>query len=424
MKQKYNEYKSSGVEWIGEIPKHWDIRKMKYIGTINSGDTLSSELIEEEGEFPVYGGNGVLGYHFQFNYSNPVLSIGRVGEKCGVVHFVKEKVWINDNSLVFETFSSSDNLMYIFYSLRIRNLNSLRNQNTQPLITGTLVKNETIPIPPLPEQEQIIKYLDEKTSQIDQLITITEKKIEGLKEKRTSLINHIVTKGLDSTVEMKDSGVEWVGKIPKHWEVNKLKFVSNVRPSSVDKHIFQEENQVLLCNYTDVYYNEFIDENTELKKGSCSDEEYRKYKVKIGDVIITKDSETPDDIGIPCLIKSDFKNVVCGYHLSIITPKETVIGGYIFYQLKTQRVKSYFEINSNGITRYGLGKSSIEEILILLPPVPEQEKIVSYIDTETKKIDELISIEKKRIETLKEYRQIMISEVVTGKVRVCKEHSI
>jgi type I restriction enzyme S subunit len=277
--------------------------------------------------------------------------------------------------------------------------------------------------PPLSEQEQIVKYLDEKTNQIDQLISITEKKIVGLKEKRTSLINHVVSNGLDSNVEKKDSGVEWIGEIPKHWEVNKLKFVSNVRPSSVDKHIFQEENQVLLCNYTDVYYNEFIDEKTELKKGSCSDEEFRKYKVKIGDVIITKDSETPNDIGIPCLIKSDFTNVVCGYHLSIITPKETVIGGYVFYQLKTQRVKSYFEINSNGITRYGLGKSSIEETLILLPPVLEQEKIVSYIDIETKKIDELVSIEKKRIETLKEYRQSMISEVITGKIRVCEEVS-
>jgi type I restriction enzyme S subunit len=261
-----------------------------------------------------------------------------------------------------------------------------------------------------------------KTGEIDNLISITENKIELLKENRTSTINRVITKGLDPNVELKDSGIEWIGEIPKHWEVEKLKYLSNVRGSNVDKHIYETERQVKLLNYTDVYYNDYIRNDFELKNGSCSNEEFEKFKVRKGDVVMTKDSETPDDIGIPCYIQEELENVVCGYHLSMITPNEnTLNGGYLFRQIQSKRVRSYFEINSNGITRYGLGKSSIEETPIILPPLPEQEQIVKYLDEQTQDIDTLISIEQQRIETLKEYRQSLISEVITGKVRVCEE---
>ena len=150
--ERYDSYKDSGVEWIGDIPSHWDRTKVKYLGNVNSGDGLESSLIEDEGDYPVFGGNGVMGYYSDFNQSREVLSIGRVGEKCGNVHFINEKVWINDNSLVFEPNNNVETLWYIFHSLTQRNLNQLRNKNTQPLITGTLVKNEYIPVPPFPEQ--------------------------------------------------------------------------------------------------------------------------------------------------------------------------------------------------------------------------------------------------------------------------------
>ena len=187
------EMKDSGVEWIGETPSHWERLKVKYLGKIRSGDGLESTLIEDKGEYPVYGGNGVLGYYSNFNYSKEVLSIGRVGEKCGNVHFVNERVWINDNSLVFEPNNKVSSLWYIFNSLTQRDLNQLRNKNTQPLITGTLVKNEYIPLPPVSEQQQIVEYLDEQTGLIDNTISIEEKRIELLKEYRQSLISEVVT---------------------------------------------------------------------------------------------------------------------------------------------------------------------------------------------------------------------------------------
>jgi type I restriction enzyme S subunit len=210
----------------------------------------------------------------------------------------------------------------------------------------------------------------------------------------------------------KDSGVEWIGEIPTEWGIKRLKNVSDVKPSNVDKHIFPDEIQVRLCNYTDVYYNDFITNSTELKNGSCTTDEFEKFKISKGDVIITKDSESPDDIGIPTLVKDNFEDVVCGYHLTLIKP-QTINGGFIFRFIQSDRTRRYFEIHSNGITRYGLGKSSIENLFLPYPPLPEQQQIVSYLDTKTSLIDSLIEKTKLKIQLLKENRTSLINEVVT-----------
>ena len=234
---------------------------------------------------------------------------------------------------------------------------------------------------------------------------------------RTALINQVVTKGLDPNVEMKPSGVEWIGEIPKHWEIKRLKHVAKILPSNVDKHIYPDEIQVRLCNYTDVYYNDYITVDTVLEKGSCKESEFTKFVLRKGDVIITKDSETPDDIGVPTFVKDDLDNVVCGYHLTMIRPC-ACLGEFIFRFIQSDRTRRYFEVNSNGITRYGLGKPSIENLLLPIPPDSEQLQIVNFLDHKTKQIDELIATEQRKIELLKEYRQSLISEAVTGKIDV------
>jgi type I restriction enzyme S subunit len=289
-----------------------------------------------------------------------------------------------------------------------------------PHVDGNYIRESKIIFPPLHEQNQIVSYLDTKTSQIDSLIEKTQRKIELLKEKRTSLINEVVTKGLNPNVEMKDSGVEWIGKIPSHWEVKRLKYVSDVKPSNVDKHIFPDEVQVELCNYTDVYYNEYLTKSTKLKIGSCTPIEFEKFKLIKDDVIITKDSESPDDIGVPCLVMDNLDNVVCGYHLTLIRPI-VMRGGFIFRFIQSDRTRRYYEIESNGITRYGLGKYSIENMFIPSPPLNEQEDIESFLEQHTQLIDKTIFIEERRIELLKEYRQSLISEVVTGKRKVVND---
>ena len=178
--------------------------------------------------------------------------------------------------------------------------------------------------------------------------------------------------------------------------------------------------QVRLCNYTDVYYNDYITVDTVLAKGSCKEHEFAKFVLRKGDVVITKDSETPDDIGVPTFVKDDLNDVVCGYHLTLIRPL-SCRGEFIFRFIQSDRTRRYFELNSNGITRYGLGKPSIENLLLPIPTDSEQQQIANFLDRKTQQIDELIDAEQRKIELLKEYRQSLISEAVTGKIDVRNE---
>ena len=212
--------------------------------------------------------------------------------------------------------------------------------------------------------------------------------------------------------EYKESSVEWIGDIPAHWEVKRLKHVAKILPSNVDKHIYPDEIQVRLCNYTDVYYNDYITVDTVLQKGSCKESEFTKFVVREGDVIITKDSETPDDIGVPTFVKEDLDDVVCGYHLTMIRPL-ACRGEFIFRFIQSDRTRRYFEVNSNGITRYGLGKSSIENLLLPIPTDSEQTQIANFLDRKTEQIDELIRIKERRIELLQEQRIALINQAVT-----------
>ena len=439
--RKYNSYKSSGVEWIGDIPEKWDLIKLKYISNLYNGSSLNDnqkELFESSNMDDIpYVSTKDIDYNTQsIEYDNGLripksntsfklgkkgsfllcIEGGSSGKKMG---FLEQDVYFVNKLCCFEP---KTNGKYQYYLIQTPLFQTQFYSSLSGLIGGvsiSLIRNFISITPPLQEQEQIVKYLDEKTSIIDKLISIKQRKVELLQEQRTTLINQVITKGLNPNVKMKDSGVEWIGEIPEGWIVGKLKNYSELKISSVDKHIYEYERQVIVCNYTDVYYNEFITNELELRKGSCSEDEYNKFKLNKGDVIITKVSESPTDIGVPSLVNDDFENVVCGYHLSIIKPsKNKLVGSYLFRQLQTKRIRSYYEVCSNGITRFGLGKSSVLDTPLIIPPVNQQQEIVEYLDKQTKEIDDLVSMEQNKIELLKEYRQSLISEVITGKLKV------
>ena len=212
---------------------------------------------------------------------------------------------------------------------------------------------------------------------------------------------------------MKPSDVAWIGEIPSHWSVKRLKYTSNIVASYVDKHVNPDEIQVDLCNYTDVYYCEKIDSSINLMKGSCNQDEYERSSLNKGDVVITKDSESPDDIGVPAFIQEELTNVVCGYHLSIIRPENEVDGEFLFRFIQSNQTCRFFGSNSTGITRFSLGKSAIENLSILLPPLPEQTQIAVFLDHKTKHIDELIRVKERKIELLREQRTALINQAVT-----------
>ena len=436
----YPEYKESGVEWIGEIPKHWRKSRLKYesLVPVQYGLNINSDLYVEQGirfiRTTDITDDGELidkGVYLETESVEEIyltqpndFLISRSGTLGRTYLHQSDENYTYGGYLVRFNFGCSIKSRFIFYFTKSRyfehwiTLNTV--QSTIGNVNGQKYSNLEIPLPSFSEQTQIVNFLDHKTQQIDELIRIKERRIELLQAQRNSLINQAVTKGLDPNVEMKPSGVEWIGKIPAHWEVKRLKYVAEILPSNVDKHIYPDEVQVRLCNYTDVYYNDYITVDTVLKKGSCKESEFAKFVLRKGDVIITKDSETPDDIGVPTFVRDDLDNVVCGYHLTMIRPY-VCRAEFIFRFIQSDRTRRYFELNSNGITRYGLGKSSIENLLLPIPTDSEQAQIADFLDRKTKQIDELIAAEHRKIELLKEYRQSLISEAVTGKIDVRNE---
>ncbi|MDW7774503.1 MAG: restriction endonuclease subunit S [Desulfobulbaceae bacterium] len=212
--------------------------------------------------------------------------------------------------------------------------------------------------------------------------------------------------------QYKNSGVEWLGEVPEWWEVKKLKYLADAFPSNIDKKSKDGEEAVWLCNYVDVYKNEFITSDLSFMAATASEDQREKFVLRRGDVLATKDSETPDDIANPALVLEDFDNVLCGYHLTHIKPKR-IYGRYLFRYFQTKFLKSYFEVSANGITRYGLGVDKFGSALILIPSPQEQTAIANYLDRKTAEIDCLIANKERLIELYEEEKTAVINQAVT-----------
>lgn len=210
-----------------------------------------------------------------------------------------------------------------------------------------------------------------------------------------------------------ESDVQWLGLIPSHWSIKRLKQVCLVFPSNVDKKSYEDEIPVELCNYTDVYYNERIVAGMEFMKATATQDQIDKFTLRSGDTIITKDSETAEDIGISAFVPEDIPGVICGYHLSMIRPNKETVGNYIKYFFISHFAKSKLAISANGLTRVGLSQYSIDNLEVPYPPYLEQICIANFLDDETEKIDALIAEQNKLIEQLTEKRQVLISNAVT-----------
>ena len=213
--------------------------------------------------------------------------------------------------------------------------------------------------------------------------------------------------------EYKDSGVEWLGEVPAHWDVKRLKRACSVFPSNVDKKSHEGETPVLLCNYTDVYYNDVISAEIDFMAATASCEQITKFTLQAGDTIITKDSETADDIAIAAYVPNDLPGVVCGYHLSMLRPMPTTDGAFVKRLFDSVYAKSCFAVRANGLTRVGLGQYQLDNVELPFPQLPEQTQIATFLDRETTKIDELVAEQRRLMELLKEKRQAVISHAVT-----------
>lgn len=213
---------------------------------------------------------------------------------------------------------------------------------------------------------------------------------------------------------MKDSGVPWLGDLPEHWQVRRLRQVAEMLVSNVDKHSHAHEAGVRLCNYVDVYKNERITDQIAFMAATASGAEIGRFRLRRGDVAITKDSETWNDIGVPALVEHEAPDLIYGYHLAVLRPLGgSLVGAYLFRALQSQGVATQFHVSANGVTRFGLAHAAIKAVQIPRPPLPEQDAIVRFIEYVDRRIRRYIRVKRKLIKLLEEQKQAIIHHAVT-----------
>ena len=217
----------------------------------------------------------------------------------------------------------------------------------------------------------------------------------------------------------KDSGMPWLGEVPEHWEVRRLRNATNMRVSNVDKHVKEDEEPIRLCNYVDVYKNDYINKRMNFMQATATAEEIERFQLEKDDVLITKDSEMWDDIGVPALVTEPASDLILGYHLALLRPRaDELVGGYLLRALQSKSLAYQLHIEAKGVTRYGLSHAGIKSAWLPLPPLPEQTAIVRYLDHADRRIRRYIRAKQKLIKLLEEEKQAIIHQAVTGQIDV------
>jgi type I restriction enzyme S subunit len=397
----YPKYKESGVEWLGPVPEGWEVTKPKWNANIRSGVApphVESFSDTDGNIYPVVGGNGKMGYSTVFNQEGNAIVIGRVGAHCGNVRLNTDRIWVTDNALILTLEPSIFDSRFMVWLLESRNLNVLASRNAQPLIVGSQIVDQRLPLPPLPEQHAIADYLDTETQRIDTLIAELREMIRLLKEKRQALISHCVTKGLDPNVPMKDSGVEWLGEVPEGWEVIPL------------KHVMESEDSVR----TPISAAERADfEKVFPYYGASGIIDYvDDYLFDQPRLLVAEDGANLLSRSTPLAFIATGKYWV-NNHAHILKP--TGIGLRLAQAFLASVVLDPW---ITGAAQPKLTSEALGTIPIPVPPIEEQKVIESHLDTETAKIDRLISETEDTITLMQERRSALISSVVTGKLQV------
>ena len=354
----YESYKDSGIEWIGKIPQNWSISRVKNYFAIKSGD---SPVKKESGKYEIIGANGCIGVTDDFNITEKHITIGRVGA-AGAINITPQKAFVSDNALILD-FNKDFIFNYAFYLLKSLNWDSLINKNAQPLITSSQVKNLFIPKIHIDEQLQISKFLDKKTSEIDENIAKNKELISLLEEKKTALINQVVTKGLDPNVPMKDSGIEWIGEIPEHWVIKKLKYCVDLNSSSLSEN-------------TDDYYEfDYVDiSSVSLEKG-IEKYEHMYFKdspsrarriVKKDDIIVSTVRTYLKAIAVI----PDKKDVIVSTGFAVLTPRN-INSSFLAYLTKSNYFVNLVSAHSVGVSYPAINSSVLVNLKIVIPPTEE-----------------------------------------------------
>lgn len=440
---KYPEYKDSGLECLGEVPTHWDVKQLRHclqdscglkIGPF--GSQLTSDMLLPEG-FKVYGQENVIAKDFvrgeRFISSDKFSEMGvyKIEEgdilvtmmgssgRCAVVpknieagimdsHLLRIKI----NEKAFENYVaillSESN--YVQYQFQCLGKGSIMHG-----LNSSIIKQVIVAQPPLPEQSAIVAFLDRETAKIDALVAEQEKLIELLKEKRQAVISHAVTKGLDPNVPMKDSGVEWLGEVPEHWRICRVKHAcSHVVDCLHTTPTYEGEVEFPAIRTADVARGNLLLEQARLVSREIYEERIQRLKPKAGDILYSREGER---FGMAALVPHGVE-LCLGQRMMMFRTQDFASSDYLMWSLNSDSIYKQVLEKVGGSTSPHVNISDIVNFYVPLPPENEQAEIARHINGVVAELDPLIVEATRTIDLLKERRSALISAAVTGKIDV------
>jgi len=426
---QYPAYKPSGVDWLGEIPEYWECIRMKHLYRDHSEKNKpNSELLsvtQDQGVVPrtwvenrmVMPSGALESFKFikKGDFAISLRSFEGGLEYChhdGII------------SPAYTVLKAKRDFFNQFYKYLFKSYSFISELQTSVVgirqgknISYAELSYSLLPIPTYSEQISIANFLDCKTALIDQAIGVKEKQIELLKERRQILIHRAVTKGINPNVKLKESGVEWIGEIPEHWEIRPSRFIGNTQ-NGISKGAEYFGTGFPFVSYGDVYKDIKIP-NEVNGLANSSVEDRKQYSVTEGDIFFTRTSETIEEIGFSSVCLQTIENATFSGFLIRFRPQVNILNKeFSKYYFSSKTHRAFFVKEMNLVIRASLSQELLKNLPVLIPPMEEQNEIAIYLDNLTSKIAIAISLKEQEIEKLKEYKASLINEVVTGKIKV------
>ncbi|MEZ9764339.1 restriction endonuclease subunit S [Vibrio splendidus] len=411
----YVDMKDSGVMWLPSIPTHWDMMKVSHMALLKSGENITSVEMDTSGDYLVYGGNGIRGRFHEFTHEGKYVLIGRQGALCGNINYASGKFWASEHAIVVSP-DREVNTFWLGETLRVMNLGSLSTAAAQPGISVEVVNQQKLPFPPLTEQNKIASFIKWKSEKLNNLIEKKQAIISRLKEQRLTLITQAVIKGIDCNIPTKDSEIEWLGTIPQHWDIRRLRFVVNSNPVKSEVRHKASDTPVSFVPMDAVgeYGGVRLDTVKELGKI------YDGYTyLAENDVVVAKITPCFEN-GKGALVSGLVNGIGFGTtELHVLRPQLGYCNRWLFYLTISYAFRQLGESEM-----YGAGgqkrvpESFIKNFRLGIPPFEEQEKIADFIDEKLVHVDRMLAKNEVAITKLKEYKSALIEAVVTGQIDV------
>ncbi len=416
------EMKDSGIEWIGNIPKEWEVVRYKYSGCFIKGKLPQNQNNEQLG-LPIIGASEMLGKecrNYSLDFDVPKCSKEDIlilwdGANAGIIANNCEGI-VSSTTVMYKCTDQRFDRQFLFYLLKNAEpfFKSKANGTTIPHMNSKYIDDYVCLLPSFYEQQKIADYLDKVCGEIDEMIALQEKIIEELKAYKQSVITEAVTKGLNPNVPMRDSGIDWIGEIPEHWEIKRLKYLANIvrggspRPAGDERYY---NGNIPFMKVADITKDENVFVHSceySIKETGLSNTRF----VEANTLLLTNSGAT---LGVPKInsFPTTFNDGIAAF--LNLSDKIDII--FAYYSLKA-RTKYFLESASLGIGQPNLNTDIIGNTMVLLPPISEQYSINLFLEEKCSEIDSLIAIKQKKIEALKEYKKSVIYEYVTGKKQV------